>query len=54
MLIIKRIHVEYRGLVITDEHRATIEKVHGFHKKGCPVYRSLQAAIEITTSIGDG
>ncbi len=51
MLIIKRIHVEYRGLTITDERRATVEKVHGFHARGCPVYRSLEAAIAITTSL---
>ena len=51
MLIIKRIHVEYRGLTIPDEHRATVTRVHGFHARGCPVYRSLAAAIAITTSL---
>ncbi len=54
MLVIKRVHVEYRGLTVTDEHREKVEKVLGFHARGCPIYRSLAAAIEITTSLADG
>ena len=50
MLIIRRIHVTYR-LRAAAADRETIDRVHGFHHRFCPVYRSLEAAIEITTEI---
>ena len=48
MLVLKRIHVHYR-LEASSEHRGTIERVHGFHARYCPVYRSIEAAIDVTT-----
>jgi uncharacterized OsmC-like protein len=48
VLVIKRIHVVYE-LVAPESARQTIERVHGFHREKCPVYRSLAKAIEITT-----
>jgi uncharacterized OsmC-like protein len=48
VLVIKRIHVVYE-LVAPESARETIERVHGFHREKCPVYRSLAKAIEITT-----
>ena len=49
VLVIKRIHVELT--VITSElERATIERVHNLFADKCPVYRSLKAAIQITTN----
>ncbi len=52
VLVIKRIHVTYRGLRLAgDDQRATAQRVLGFHADGCPVARSLVGAIEITTSI---
>ena len=50
VLIIRRIHVGYR-LQASESQREVIERVHGFHAKFCPVYRSLEAAIDITTSL---
>lgn len=50
MLVIRRIHVHYR-LRATEEDRETIARVHGFHARKCPVYRSLEGAIEITTDL---
>ncbi len=47
--MIRRIHVHYE-LVADPEHAAVVERVHGFHARYCPVYRSLEGAIEITTS----
>ena len=48
VLVLKRIHVHYR-LEASSEHRGTIERVHGFHARYCPVYRSIEAAIDVTT-----
>lgn len=50
VLVIRRIHVTYK-LEGARAHRAVVERVHGFHARKCPVYRSLEAAIEITTSL---
>ena len=50
VLILRRIHVTYR-LVAPADQRETIEHVHGFHARFCPVYRSLTPAIDITTSL---
>ena len=48
VLVLKRIHVHYR-LEASAEHLETIERVHGFHARYCPVYRSIEAAIDVTT-----
>jgi organic hydroperoxide reductase OsmC/OhrA len=50
VLVIKRIHVRYR-LAISDERREEAERVHSFHARFCPVARSLEGAIEITTDL---
>jgi len=49
VLVIRRIHVEFT-LRALEEQRPTVERVHGFYADKCPVYRSLQAAIQITSS----
>ena len=48
VLVIRRIHVTYR-LKAGEEHRETVERVHGMHADRCPVYRTLKSAIDITT-----
>jgi uncharacterized OsmC-like protein len=48
VIVIRRIHVTYH-LKADEEHRETIERVFGFHARKCPVYRSISAAIDITT-----
>ena len=48
VLVIRRIHVAMQ-LQAQEEARETIERVHGFHREKCPVYRSIAKAIEITT-----
>jgi uncharacterized OsmC-like protein len=50
VLVIKRIHVKLK-LKANEEHRATAERVHGMYAERCPVYRSLVAAIAITTEL---
>jgi uncharacterized OsmC-like protein len=50
VLVIRRIHVAYR-LEADEEHRETIERVHGFHAGFCPVARSIENCIEIETEL---
>lgn len=50
VLVIKRIHVVY-SLSATGGDPQTIERVHAVHKDGCPVYRSIHRAIDISTEL---
>ncbi len=50
MLVLRRIHVKLE-LRCPPEQRETAERVHGFHADSCPLYRSLKAAIAITTEV---
>jgi len=50
VLLIKRIHVRYR-LTVNPERRAETERVHSFHARFCPVARSLEGAITVTTEL---
>jgi uncharacterized OsmC-like protein len=49
VLVIRRIHVAF-SLQADEDVRETVERVHGFYPEKCPVYRSLRAAIEMTSS----
>lgn len=51
MLVIKRIHVEYRLKLDPDADRDKVERAFDHHMPRCPVYRSIGSAIEITTSL---
>lgn len=50
VLVIRRIHVRLH-LRAAEDQRATAEKVHAMFAQACPVYRSLEAAIAITTEL---
>lgn len=50
VLVIRRIHVAYT-LEADEEHRDTIERVHGLHAEFCPVARSIGDCIEIETDL---
>jgi uncharacterized OsmC-like protein len=50
VLVIKRIHVRLT-LKAQESHRDTVNRVYGFFADRCPVYRSLKAAIQITTDL---
>jgi organic hydroperoxide reductase OsmC/OhrA len=50
VLVIKRIHVRYR-LSVPNERREETERVHSIHARSCPVARSLDGAIDITTEL---
>jgi organic hydroperoxide reductase OsmC/OhrA len=47
-LVVRRIHVKLR-IDAPEEKRATIERVHGLYADSCPLYRSVKAAIAVTT-----
>jgi uncharacterized OsmC-like protein len=50
VLVIRRIHVRLL-LRADDAHRETAARVHGIFADKCPVYRSLKAAITMTTEL---
>ncbi len=50
VLVIKRIHVTYRGVAVAPDQREAFDRALAAHADGCPVARSLRGAIEITTS----
>ena len=50
MLIIKRIHVDYR-LKLETANREAAERAHGMHADFCPVARTLKGCVEITTQL---
>jgi uncharacterized OsmC-like protein len=49
VLIIRRVHVRFL-LKAADTVRDTVERVHAVYKDKCPVYRTLQPAMEITSA----
>jgi uncharacterized OsmC-like protein len=50
VLVVRRISVNYR-LKLQPDQKETAERVHGFHADHCPMYRSVKAAIDVTTSL---
>ncbi len=50
VLVLRRIHVRLE-LRTDPAQRETAERVHGIFAGSCPLYRSLKAAIEITTEL---
>ncbi|MER3410607.1 MAG: hypothetical protein C4306_11115 [Thermoleophilia bacterium] len=51
VLVLKRIHVVYRLRVDGEIDRAKVERAFQRHMPFCPVYRSIGAAIAITTAL---
>jgi uncharacterized OsmC-like protein len=49
VLVIRRIHVAMQ-LVAAEEFRDTVERVHGIYAMRCPLYRTLNKAIQISSS----
>jgi uncharacterized OsmC-like protein len=50
VLVIRRIHTKLK-LKAQAEDWGTARRVHGFFADNCPVYRSLKAAIDITSEL---
>ena len=51
VLVVKRIHVEYALRLDADADRAAVQRAFDHHMPHCPVYRSIRAAIDVTTSL---
>ncbi len=52
VLVLRRIHVNYKLRVPDpDEVRDTVARVLEMHADKCPVARSFEGAIEITTAV---
>ena len=51
MLVIKRIHVEYRLRLDSDVDREKVQRAFDLHPSKCPVYRSISGCIDVTTSL---
>jgi uncharacterized OsmC-like protein len=52
VLIIRRVHVTFHLRAVNlDEVRETVDRVHNVYVEGCPVYRSLKPAFQITSSV---
>jgi organic hydroperoxide reductase OsmC/OhrA len=50
VLVIKRIHVDYSGVDIPADKRETAERALATHQQACPVARSIEGAIEVSTA----
>jgi len=50
VLVIQRINVRYR-LSLPEDEREVATRVHGFHARSCPVARSLEGGIEVSTEL---
>lgn len=50
MLVIRRIRVRYR-LEVPAGQEETAERVHAFHARACPVYRTISGCVDITTEL---
>ncbi len=50
VLVIKRIHVKYR-LRVPEDQRETAERVHEFHAGFCPVARTIEGCVDISTEL---
>ena len=51
MLVIKKIRVRYTLAGCPDDKREAAERSHAFHASRCPVAKSIEKAIEITTEL---
>ena len=49
VLVIRRIHVAF-VIAAPEEKREMVERIHGVFADQCPVYRSVRAAIQVTSS----
>jgi uncharacterized OsmC-like protein len=52
VLVIRRVHVSFHLRAPNpDEIRETVNRVHSVYPEGCPVYRSLKPAFQITSGV---
>lgn len=51
VLVVKRIHVTYHLSGVDEDQKEAVDRVLRFHAGYCPVAKSIEAAIEITTDL---
>lgn len=51
VLVLKRVRVTYRLRIDPDADREKIRRAFEHHMPYCPVYRSIGAAVQITTAL---
>jgi len=51
VLVIKRIRVRYALRGCPPDKREAAERAHGFHAARCPVARSIEGCIDISTEL---
>ena len=51
VLVVKRIKTTYHLAGTSPDDHETIERVLGFHADYCPVARSIEGSIEVTTAL---
>ena len=51
VLVIKRIRVRYTLTGCPDDKREAAERAHSHHQARCPVAKSIEKAIEISTEL---
>jgi len=51
VLVIKKIRVRYTLTGCPNDKREAAERSHSFHASRCPVAKSLEKAIEISTEL---
>jgi uncharacterized OsmC-like protein len=49
--VVKRIHVTYRVQLEDEADRDKVQRAFDHHMPRCPIYVSIRAAIDVTTSI---
>jgi organic hydroperoxide reductase OsmC/OhrA len=53
VLVLKRVHVDYSGVQIPPDKRETADRALSTHQQACPVARSIEGAIAVTTAWAD-
>lgn len=51
VLVLKRVRVTYRLRIDPDADREKVARAFEHHMPYCPVYRSIGAAVQITTEL---
>jgi uncharacterized OsmC-like protein len=50
VLVVRRVHVRYR-LRADQDKREIVDRVLGFHARKCPVARTIDGCVEVTTEL---
>lgn len=54
VLVLRRVHVDYSGVQVPADKREAAERALATHPQACPVARSIEGAITVTTAWAGG